>query len=205
MAYPVSFSVTPPERSNKLQARLAVTFLAIVLVFGHIADFNGWLSIAFFGTIFATPLLAAMLIWQKGGEQYLAEAEQGPIVWLRHIMGFFSWISFASGKFPAPRDIVDLKVQPSGTPTVGSALLRIILVIPLVILLVFVGILFVTCWIIAAVSILVKGTYPEWAAIIIRRYLRATARVLVYAASLVDEYPPFPLDPALYTNAEGES
>ena len=155
--------------------------------------------------ILATPLLAAMLISLKGGESYLAEAEQRPITWLRHIMGFFSWVSFASGRFPASRDIVDLRVQPSGTPTVGSALLRFILVIPLVILLVNVGILFVACWSVAAVGILVKGTYPEWAAIIIRRYLRATARVLAYAASLVDEYPSFPFSVELYTKAEGKS
>lgn len=210
MAYPVSFSVTPPVRPSKLQARLAITFLVIVLAFGYIADFNGWLSVVFFGTIFAmpvllaVPVLAAMLISQKGGEQYLAEAEQGPISWLRYVMGFFSWMSFASGKFPAQQDVVDLQVQPSGTPTAGSALLRIILVIPLAIALLCSGIIFMYCWTVAAVSILVKGTNPEWAAKAIRGYLRATARVLAYAASLVDEYPPF-LDPALYTNAEGES
>ena len=56
------------------------------------------------------------------------------------------------------------------------------------------GIIFAICWIVAAISILMNGTYPDWAANFIRGYLRWTARLMVYMASLVDEYPPFSFD-----------
>jgi hypothetical protein len=46
-------------------------------------------------------------------------------------------------------------------------------------------------WIIAAISILLNGTYPDWGLGFIRGYLRWNARLLAYMASLVDEYPPF--------------
>ena len=73
-------------------------------------------------------------------------------------------------------------------------MLRIIRVIPLAISLGMVGIIFAICWVAAAVSILMNGTYPKKPAKAIRYYLAWTAAVLVYAASLVDEYPPFPFD-----------
>ena len=53
--------------------------------------------------------------------------------------------------------------------------------------------MFVVVWVIAAISILVNGAYPEWASTYIRGYLRWTARFFAYMASLVDEYPPFSL------------
>jgi len=90
-----------------------------------------------------------------------------------------------------PEEIVQLNVQPGGQPTVGQALLRIILAIPHAIILGLVGIAFVVVWVIAGVSILLNGTSPDWALDFIRGYLRWNARLLGYMASLVDEYPPF--------------
>jgi hypothetical protein len=90
-----------------------------------------------------------------------------------------------------PQEVVQLEVRTTGQPTVGQALLRILLGIPHVIVLAIVGIAFFFVWLIAAVSILLNGVNPEWAESFIRGYLRWVARLLAYLASLVDEYPPF--------------
>lgn len=134
-----------------------------------------------------------MLISQKKAEGYLAEAERGPVQWLRYIMMFYSYMALATDKLATekPEEIVQLDIQPTGTPTVGSALLRIILGIPHAIVLAVLGLVFAIVWLISAVSIVLNGAQPEWALSFIQGYLRWTARFFAYMASLVDEYPPF--------------
>jgi hypothetical protein len=184
MAYPATFDIVrPTQQFDKAQVLLRIVIVIVI----------GWLASWLFGAAYwVLPIVAAVMIAQKGAPEYLAGAETGPTRWLRYVMGFFSYISFASDKLPFDNpDSVNLQVRPSGTPTVGSALLRIILGIPHAIVLSIIGIAFVIVWIIAAISILINGTYPGWAFDFIRGYLRWNARLLAYMASLVDEYPPF--------------
>lgn len=186
MAYPATFDVQPPREFDKAQValRILIIFVLAILQIG---------GIVFGGAYLVLPVVAAILISQKGAERYLAEAETGPTRWLRYIMMFYSYMALATDKLATqePEQIVSLNVRTTGSPTVGQALLRIILAIPHAIVLGLVGIAFVVVWLIAAVSILLNGTYPEWAANFIRGYLRWNARLLAYMASLVDEYPPF--------------
>jgi hypothetical protein len=108
-------------------------------------------------------------------------------------MMFYAYMALATDKLQTedPEEVVKFSVTPTGSPSVGNALLRIILAIPHAIVLGLVGIVFFFVWLIAAVSILLNGTYPAWASDFIRGYLRWNARLLAYMASLVDEYPPF--------------
>ncbi len=186
MAYPATFNVTLPEEFDKAQVILRVVIVIVLSIF-QVGN------IIFGGAYLLLTVLAAVLIAQKGPAQYLEDAEEGPTKWLRYLLGFYSYMALATDKLPtsAPEEVVDLKVEPNGTPSVGSALIRIILAIPHAIVLALLGIIFAICWIVAAIAILINGTYPEWAANFIRGYLRWTARVMVYMASLVDEYPPF--------------
>lgn len=189
MAYPATFDVQPPKEFDKAQVALRIV-IVLVLAFLQIGGF------IFGGAYLILPVVAAILISQKGAEQYLAEAEAGPTKWLRYILGFYSYMALATDRVPtqAPEEVVDLNVQTTGTPTVGSALLRIILAIPHAIVLALLGIVFGIVWLIAAISILLNGTYPDWASGFIRGYMRWTARLMAYMASLVDEYPPFSFD-----------
>jgi hypothetical protein len=184
MAYPATFDIAAP--SGPLDKAQVVLRIVIVVVIGWLAN---WVVGAAYWVL---PIVAAVMISQKGAASYLADAEKGPVRWLRYLMGFFSYISLASDKLPFDDpDSVNLRVRTTGSPTVGSALLRIIMGIPHAIVLGLLGIAFFVVWIIAAISILINGTYPEWAFGFIRGYLRWNARVLAYMASLVDEYPPF--------------
>ena len=189
MAYGATFDVQPPQQFDKAQVALRMLVIFVLSVF-QIAN------IVLGGAYLAFPVLAAILISQKGAERYLAEAEEGPTRWLRYLMGFYSYMALASDRLPfeRPEEVVQLRVQPSGSPTVGSALLRLILAIPHAIVLSLLGIIFAIVWIIAAVSILINETSPKWASSYIRGYLRWNARVFAYLASLVEEYPPFSFD-----------
>lgn len=187
MAYAATFDIQPPAGPlDKAQVGLRIV---IVIVIGWLAN---WIVGAAYWVL---PILAAIMVSQKGPEQYLADAEKGPVRWIRYLMAFFSYISLASDKlaFDDP-DSVNFHVTPTGKPTVGSALLRIIMGIPHALVLGLLGFVFFFVWIIAAISILVNGTYPDWAFSYIRGYLKWNARVLAYMASLVDEYPPFSFD-----------
>jgi hypothetical protein len=186
MAYPVTFDVQMPKEFDKAQVVLRI-LIVLVLALLQIAN------IVFGGAYIVLPVIAAVVISQKGGQKYLEEAQSGPVRWLRYIMMFYAYMAIATDKLQTedPEEVIKLNVTPTGSPSVGNALLRIILAIPHAIVLAIIGVVFAIVWIISAVSILMNGTSPGWAEDFIRGYLRWNARLFAYMASLVDEYPPF--------------
>jgi hypothetical protein len=196
MAYPVTFDVQPPREFDKAQVALRILIVVVLAIL----QING---IIFGGAYLILPVVAAIMIAQKGAEKYIADAESGPTTWVRYLAGIYAYMGLATDKLPFgdPKASVNLEVQANGTPSVGSALLRIILGIPHAIVLGLLGIVFGIVWLIAAISILISGKYPDWAASFIQGYLRWNARVLAYMASLVDEYPPFSFDSGMEGDA----
>ena len=186
MAYAATFDIQTPREFDKAQVflRILIVFVLSILQIGNIV---------FGGAYIILPVIAAVMISQKGPQKYIDEAQTGPVKWLRYIMMFYAYMALATDKLQTedPEEVVKLSVTPAGSPTVGNALVRIILAIPHALVLGLIGIVFFFVWLIAAVSILLNGTYPEWASDFIRGYLRWNARLLAYMASLVDEYPPF--------------
>ena len=185
MAYPATFDVQRPTQSfDRGQTALRVLLIIVLYwLLNSVVDIAWW----------ALPVFAAILISQKGGQRYLEEADKGPVTWIRLIMGFHNYSALLSDKLPLenPAELVDFKVQPTGTPSVGQALLRIILAIPHFIVLGILGFIGAVVWFFMVITVLMNGTYPEWAYNYFRGYFKWTARVLAYLASLVDEYPPF--------------
>ena len=198
MAYPVTFDVEAPEEFDKAQVALRV-LIVIALAVLQIG------SIVFSAAYVVLPVIAAVLVSQKGAEQYLAESETGATKWLRYLLAFYSYMALATDKLPteSAERVVKLQVQPNGEPTVGSALIRIILAIPHAFVLGLFSFVFAIVWIVAAVSIVINGSYPEWAASFIKGYLRWIARLMTYMASLVDEYPPFSFENGAGENGAG--
>ncbi len=185
MAYPVGFSVTRSTARPSKSRFGAGIWIALVVVLWYF-EFYDSVAGALTGAFLLVAFVAAGLIRQKGGEKYLAEAQEGPIKWLGQAMALLSVTPFKSDGV--------LKVRTSGAPTATSALLRIFLVFPHAIALSLLGICFVFIQTIASIATLISGSYPEWAEKFARGYLRWTVRVLVYMASLVEEYPPFSFD-----------
>ncbi len=139
------------------------------------------------------PVFAAILISQKGAQQYLDESSKGPVIWIKLLLGFWTYAALLSDKLPLENvdDSVEFNVEPNGNPTVGQALLRIILAIPHGIVLWVLGVIGAFVWVGTVIALFANGTYPDWAYNYFRGYLRWYARVFAYLASLVDEYPPF--------------
>jgi hypothetical protein len=187
--YASVFDAAQPEKYDRVQIALRI---AIVIVLSILGGAIGWL----YGVIYlAIPVLAAVLISQKGAQRYLAEAEGNMTKWLRYIIAFYAYLVLLTDKFPSDSAMpVKYEVRPTGTPSVGQALLRIILGIPHYIVLALLGIVSAVLWIIAAVMVLIQESYPKGIFDFQRGYVRWYTRVLTYTASLAGEYPPFSLD-----------
>ena len=185
--YPVTFDVARPEKLERPHVFLRILVAVIVYTVA-----SGILGLVYL----AVPVVAAILVSQKGGEKYLAE--DGPRVtgWLRWIVAFYAYLGILTDRFPTekPEEIVRFEVQTSGTPTVGSALLRLIYSIPSAFVLSILSIVSAVIWLIAAVMVLIQENYPEGLYNFQRGILRWEARLLGYHASLVEQYPPFALD-----------
>jgi hypothetical protein len=122
--------------------------------------------------------------------------------WLSYVIAFYAYLALLTDKLPgdASND-VRFEVAPSGTPSVGNALLRLILAIPSAIVLALLWIVGLVLALIAAILILVQESYPSAIYDFLRGLMRWEARLLAYLASLVEAYPPFALDTGESTDA----
>ena len=188
--YPVVFDITRPEKFERSQVFLRILLLIIVSI---VTGTVGWM----FGLVYLLlPVLAAILVSNRGSQRFIEE--EGPRVsgWLRWLVAFYAYLIILTDRFPTerPEEIVRFEVRAGGSPTVGSALLRLIYSIPNAFVFVLLGIVSVAVWLIAALMVLLRESYPEGLYNFQRGVLRWEARLLGYHASLVEEYPPFALD-----------
>lgn len=117
--------------------------------------------------------------------------------WLRFIVGAYAYLALLTDKLPGDSTAgpnSQYQITPTGTPTVGGTLVRIILIIPHAIVIAILSIVAALLIVLAAVMILVRESYPNSVYNFLRGWVRWQARVLAYMAALVDEYPPFSLD-----------
>jgi len=180
--YPVTFDVTRPQKFEKPQV-----FLRIIVYF--ILSFVSGLA------ILGLPILAAIWISQKGSQKFLEE--DGPKIkgWLRWIIALYAYLYMLTDRFPSDTpDDVRFEVQTGGSPTVGSALLRLIYSIPSAFVLGVLSWVAAVIWLIAAVQVLMRESYSDGLYDFQRGVVRWATRLLAYHASLVDPYPPFALD-----------
>lgn len=181
--YPVTFGVTRPEKFERPQL-----FLRVIVYF-FLSFVSGLVYLGF-------PILAAIWISQKGSQKFLEE--DGPKIkgWLRWVVALYAYFYILSDRFPSekPEEIVNFEVEASGSPTVGSALLRLMYSIPSAFVLSILGMVAAVIWLIAAVQILMQENYSDGLYDFQCGVLRWEARLLGYHASLVDQYPPFALD-----------
>jgi len=141
------------------------------------------------------PVVAAVLVSQKDGARYLAEDGERVTRWVAFVVGVLAYIAMLTDELPGGgRTPVRVEIQRSGTPTAGSALLRLLYAIPSALVLAVIGIASWVVWIIAAISVLISESYPEGLWRFQRGVVRWEARLLGYIASLVEPYPPFSFD-----------
>src|SRR5262245_25812097 len=144
MRYPVAFDIERPPVFDRAHVALRIAVLAVL---GWIAHPVGllWLGL---------PVVAAVLISQKGGRRYLDE--DGPTVTrvLNWIVDLAAYIALLTDQLPS-RDAhaVRLEVDRSGSPTLRSSLLRIVSAIPSVIALAVLTWIGSIVWVIALVLV----------------------------------------------------
>ena len=180
------FDVPYPERLERVQVAMRV---AILILIGIIGLPIWW--IVYLGL----PVLAALMVSQKDGARYLAEDGPRMTGWLRWLVAVTAYLWILTDRLATSGEQpVRFEVEPSGNPTPGSALLRIVTAIPSAFVLVLLGFVSSIVWVIAAIWVLVGERYPESLFGFQRGVVRWLARLLAYLASLVDAYPPFSLD-----------
>jgi hypothetical protein len=207
MPYPVTVSVQPLLASRN---RLTTAF-RVILAIPHLILVGG-VSFGFAwrgsrGSIGShTGLLGAVAAFLAIINWFAIVFTGRHIVGIRQFTGFYmrwrvralaylmlledAYPPFGDAPYPAAIDIVD-PVTPRDRLTVG---LRILLVIPHVIVLVFLIIGWWLTAIVAWVLILATGEYPEALYTFGVGVLRWMLRVEAYLLLMIDEYPPFSLE-----------
>ena len=186
-SYPASFDVDRPDKFERPHLVIRVLVAIILWVIA------GWIL----GLIYLVfPAIAAIFISQKGPQKFLEEDGPRMTGWLRWVLALYAYLFILTDRFPTekPEEIIRFDVQTGGSPTVGSALLRLIYSIPSAFVLSLLGILSAVIWLIAAVMVLVQENYGDGLYDFQRAVLRWQARLLAYHSSLVEQYPPFALD-----------
>lgn len=189
--YPATLYVERPQRFDRVQLALRIVALLVLSGVGlSLGAFVGFLYMML-------PLLAAVLISQGGPGRFLEEDApriSRAIGWVLSIYAYFALLTDRlpiKGSEPA----VQYSVVPTGVPTVGSALVRLLLTVPAALLLALLGCVSWFIWIVAAAMILITGSYPDGLHDFQCGVLRWLARMLAYHGSLVEEYPPLAFDP----------
>jgi hypothetical protein len=184
-AYPTRVEVHSPENFSRTQLLLRIA-IGIVLSWSRITV--GWLAWALY---FMLPVIAAIAVSARTDGPRLMQQTWRVVRWL---LAFWAYMFLLVDRLPTDSADVKVEVESSGTPTVGSALVRIVTAIPSAFVL---GILWAVgwiLWIIAAVAVLVAARVPHGILAYQRGVLRWNANLAAYLSSRVSEYPPFALD-----------
>lgn len=186
-AYPVHYQIDRPEIFTRVQLALRViAFLAL-----------GVLGVSF-GMVFvfaylALPAFAAIRISSSEGPRYLDDDAPRVLRALGWLAAVAAWAGLIAEQLPrrSPDERVRITVEGRTSPTARSALWRVIAGLPSALVLALLCWLGVLVWIWAALTILISRTVGPHAFHYLEGLQRWSIRLLVYQASLVDEYPPF--------------
>jgi uncharacterized protein DUF4389 len=189
MSVPVGIEVERPARFQRAHVFLRIALLVVL----------GWLAHPWGLLWLGLPVVAAILISQKGGQRYLDESGPGIARVLNWILDFTAYLALLTDDLPGEgRHPVRFEVERAGSPTMGSALLRILYAIPSLIVLAILAFFGSIVWVVAVVCVLVGQRYPESLWRFLLGLVRWEGRLLAYLASLVDQYPPFTLESSPY-------
>jgi hypothetical protein len=177
-----------PHPTQLSRAQLLVRLL-ILIATGGAARLIGWPGPLLY---FGQPALAAILVAQRGPTHYLAGDAPRILGVLDWLLAFVAYMELLTDEFPlgGPHR-VRYDFHPSGTPAVGSAVLRIFTTIPAAFILALLGFMSTLVTLLAAVAILFTRRYPRSWFDFQCGVLRVYARVLAYHTSLTDTYPTF--------------
>jgi hypothetical protein len=196
MAFPVAFEVEQPPVFQRAHVFLRVALLVVIGWIGHPVGLL-WVGL---------PVVAAIRVSQKGGRRYVEEDGATVTRVLNWILDLVAYLALLTDQLPRRGEHpVRFRVERSGSPTVGSALLRIVYAIPSLIVLALLTFVGAIVWVIAVVFVLVDENYPNSLWRFLLGLVRWEAWLLAYLASVVDRYPPFTLETGSVSRAAPSS
>jgi hypothetical protein len=182
-------------------ARVQVAIrLALLLALGMVGC-----SSLYWGLYLMLPVAAALLISSKGPGRYLAEDAPRIARGLRWLAAAYAYLWLLTDAPPTERigGQVELEVEPSGTPTVASAMLRILYSLPALLLLAVLSIVTCFLWIVGALAILWSERIPAAIAEFLALTLQYQFSLAAYHVSLVDRYPSLGTPPVTAVRPSG--
>lgn len=196
-SYPVTLEAERPRRYERVQVGLRVVLLCLL---GLLHQTLGGV----FGVLYlALPVVAALVIARKGTAGVRGDDVRAFVGALDWVVGFYAYLLFVTDSFPGR--VADrashLWVQPTGSPSVGRALARLVTSLPHAVVLAVLGVASGVVAFVIAVSVLVTERCPEALHAFQRDVVTWMARFFAYHSSLVEEYPPFSFGTAGSTHA----
>jgi hypothetical protein len=151
----------------------------------------------------ALPALAALVILQRGGEAYMAETAPRIVRVLRWMAAAYAYLWLLTDAVPDAQTDgpVVLEVKMGGSPSASSALLRLGLSLPALLLLVLTSFLAGALWIGAAVLVLLSEKVPAGVVDFLAATLRYQFRLVAYHLPLVERYPLFEISDITHASA----
>jgi hypothetical protein len=182
IGHPVRFHVEP-SRMDRVQVAVRLVLLTALAAIGC--------SSVYWVLYLALPVAAALLVSRDGPERYLRDDAPGIVRFLRWLAGAYAYLWLLTDALPTSdaRGPVELEVEAGGRPTAGSALWRLVLSLPALLLLAILSMVASVLWILGAVAIVAVARTPAWIADFIAMKLRYQLRLTAYHLSVVDAYP----------------
>lgn len=182
MNHPVHLDIEHPKRTARIHVVTRIVLLAAFAVLGC--------SGIYWFLYLLLPALAALGILRKNGDRYLAEDAPKIVRVLRWFASAYGYLWLLTDVLPtAEGNPVDLRIQVGGHPTAVSALLRLVLSLPALVLLAVLSVVAGIVWIVGAVLILVRQRIPGAIVDFLALTLRIQFQLAAYHFSLVDAYP----------------
>jgi len=187
MAYPVHYEVTKPTRFTRLQ-------MLVRLVASAVTSLLGFSLGLFYPVVYLVlPVYAAVRLGGRHAADYL-RVDAPRVVRLLAWMGvIYAWFALVTDRLPASEDHeeVHIAVEPMGSPTMATAMARLVLGLPSAFALSCLGFVGVFVWFWSALRVFLFEEVGGSAHAYLVGVQRFSIRLLAYQASLVDVYPPF--------------
>ena len=198
-AYPITYDVPYKEELGRLSTafRLILAIPQVLIVGGPGVGYGANSQTGLFGAVVAIPSFISWfaIMFTKRYPRGLWDMAMTYMRWRANVVTYAALLRdeyppFGEGDYPAVFDMP--YPEQSNRWTVG---LRLILVIPHVVVLLFVALVWLATAIIAWFAILFTGRDPEGLFRFGVGTMRWTLRVQAYIYLMRDEYPPFSLSP----------
>ena len=184
-SHPLELRVAMPATARRDRLHVVIRLLLLVALAALGMSSLYWVLYV------AIPAFVALRLSAGGAQRYLHEDAPRITRVLRWFAAVYAYLWLLTDELPSAENEgpVELTLEPSGQPTVRTALLRLLTSLPALLLLALLSMVAVVLWIIGAIAILLSERLPPGIADFIAMKLRYQFRLVAYHFSLAPRYP----------------